>query len=115
MKKSITDIFNKLFPNYSEIKWWSDSETGEDTQDIEFFIDNEDLSKRDWQACQWYEFCVRYLAPKLDELLEFYEADKDNTERGGKDHIKIQIINLNVFDGVSYNYRACSYECCTCL
>ncbi len=29
---------------------------------------------------------------KLDELLEFYEADKDNTERGGKDHIKIQII-----------------------
>lgn len=30
---------------------------------------------------------------KLDELLDFYEADKNNTERAGKDYIKIEIIN----------------------
>ncbi len=29
---------------------------------------------------------------KLDELLQFYEADKDNTERAGKDYIKIELI-----------------------
>ena len=30
---------------------------------------------------------------KLEELLEFYEDDKYNLERGGNDHIKIELIN----------------------
>jgi hypothetical protein len=30
---------------------------------------------------------------KLEELLEFYQVDKDNSERGGKDYIKIELLN----------------------
>ena len=30
---------------------------------------------------------------KLEELLEFYQVDKDNSERAGKDYIKIELLN----------------------